>query len=120
MSCMNRKQNEDSRRGSALIIIVIVMSMLALVVAGAVRPVRDEADLATLRVETTRAFYASESGAMILMNAVLGNTTMPTEGDSISLSGQTIRFVQIPDAQGIMIVEGLSGDARRRIEFTTE
>lgn len=109
-----------NRRGSALIVIVIVMAILALVVAGAVRPVRDEADIATLRVETTRAFYASESGAMIMMNAILGNAIMPVEGDSISLNGQSIIFVQIPDAQGIIVVEGNSGDARRRIEFTTE
>tara|TARA_R110002073_G_scaffold239285_1_gene400856 strand:- start:428161 stop:428523 length:363 start_codon:yes stop_codon:yes gene_type:complete len=120
MNSTQQQRYEDSRRGSALIIIVIVMSMLALVVAGAVKPVRDEADLATLRVETTRAFYASESGAMIMMNAVLEKAPMPIEGDSISFSGQIIRFVQIPDDDGVVIVEGLSGDARRRIEFTTE
>lgn len=96
------------------------MAILALVVAGAVRPVRDESDLATLRVETTRAFYASESGAIIIMNAVIGNTPMPTDGDSLVQSSQTIIFVQTPDENGVAIVEGLSGSARRRVEFTTE
>ncbi len=101
-------------------VIVIVMAILSLVIAGAVRPVRDESDLATLRVETTRAFYAAESGAIIMMNAVIGQATMPSNGDVIELNDQTIIFVQVPDAQGVGIVEGNSGDATRRIEFTTE
>lgn len=109
-----------SRRGSVLVVLVVVMAILALVVAGAVRPVRDESDLATLRVETVRAFYASESGAIILMNAVIGLSPMPNDGDTIVLNNQTIRFVQIPDAYGVAIVEGVSGDATRRIQFTTQ
>jgi len=111
---------DGARRGTVLVVIVVVMAIMGLVVAGAVRPVRDEADLATLRVETTRAFYASESGAVIMMNAVLGNTPMPLAGASITLNGQIILFVQIPNAQGIAIVEGMSGDAVRRIQFTTQ
>jgi len=109
-----------SRRGSVLVVLVVVMAILALVVAGAVRPVSDESDLATLRVETVRAFYASESGAIILMNAVIGLTPMPSNGDTVVLNNQTIRFVQIPDANGVAIVEGVSGDATRRIQFTTQ
>ncbi len=109
-----------SRRGTVLVVILVVMSILALVVAGSVRPVRDESDIATLRVETTRAFFAAESGGVILMNAVMGRSEMPSSGDSIVLNGQTILFVQPPDADGIAIVEGISGDARRRVEFTTE
>ncbi len=117
---MRCNESANDRRGTVLVVIVVVMAILGLVVAGSVRPVRDEADLATLRVETTRAFYASESGAVIMMNAVLGRTVMPSNGDTISHGGQQIVIVQIPDAQGIGIVEGRSGDARRRIEFATE
>ncbi|MBL4697200.1 MAG: hypothetical protein JKX70_00050 [Phycisphaerales bacterium] len=120
MRSRTNNRTKYNRRGTVLIVIVVVMSMLALVVAGAIRPVRDEANLATLRVETTRAFYASESGAIIVMNGVLGRATLPSDGDSITLNGQTILFVQAPNAQGIAIIEGISGEARRRIEFTTE
>lgn len=116
----DRTPGSNSRRGTVLVVIVLVMVMLALVVAGSIRPVRDESDLATLRVETTRAFFAAESGGVILMNAVMGRIAMPTDGDSTVLNGQTILFVQAPDAQGIAIVEGVSGDARRRVEFTTQ
>jgi len=117
---MRRMKTPTDRRGTVLVVIVVVMAILGLVVAGSVRPVRDEADLATLRVETTRAFYASESGAIIMMNAVLGHATMPSDGDTLSYDGQEIVIIQIPDAQGIVIVEGRSGNAKRRIEFATE
>ncbi len=108
------------RRGMVLVVIVVVMAILALVVAGSIRPVRDEAELATLRVETTRAFYTAESGAFIVMNGVMGNAPMPKPGSSVELNGQTIRFIQVPDTSPIAIIEGVSGDATRRIELTTE
>ncbi len=120
MNKPEKKPKQLARRGTVLVAIVIVMAILSLVIAGAVRPVRDESGLATLRVETTRAFYAAESGAVIMMNAVIGRAVMPSSGDRIKINDQTIVFVQVPDAQGVGIVEGMSGDATRRIEFTTE
>lgn len=113
------KQHHD-RRGIILVVIVVVMSILSLVVAGSIRPVRDESEIAMLRVETTRAFYAAESGAFILMNAVMGNAEMPEAGSTIELNGQTIQFVQLPDDDSDAIVEGASGDAVRRIQLTTQ
>jgi type II secretory pathway pseudopilin PulG len=113
-------QEAHDRRAVALVVIIVVMSVLALAVAGAIRPVRDEAELATLRVETTRAFYAAESGAFIVMNAVMGNNEMPAEGSTLNLVGQRIEFVQVPDVDPIAVIQGVSGDAIRRIELTTE
>ena len=115
-----KRANPKGRRGVVLVVIVVVMAILALVVAGSIRPVRDEAELATLRVETTRAFYTAESGAFVVMNAVMGYTTMPVEGSTLDLNGQTVTFVQIPDESPVAIIEGSSGDATRRIELTTE
>ena len=119
MTQAQARESKD-RRGIVLIVIVVVMAILALVVAGAVRPVRDETELARLRVETTRAYFAAESGGIIVMNAMMGNIDMPEEGTEFSLSGQTIEFVQIPDVDPVAVVEGRSGDAVRRIELTTE
>jgi len=122
MSSANRHthQGSERRRGVVLLVVVVVMAILALVVASSVRPVRDEAELATLRVETTRAFYSAESGAFVMMNAVLGKTAMPDQGDSFLMNGQTVRFVQIPVDGANAIIEGVSGDATRRTELTTE
>ncbi len=110
----------NQRRGVVLIVIVVVMAMMALVVAGSIRPVRDEAQLATLRVETTRAFYSAESGAFIVMNAVMGNISMPDEGSTIEFEGQRILIVQVPEHDDSAIIEGVSGDAKRRVEFAAQ
>lgn len=56
MRILGQLSRGKSRRGSVIVVLVVVMAILGLAVAGAVRPVRDESDLATLRVETTRAF----------------------------------------------------------------
>lgn len=119
-STPERNPSFSNRRGVVLIVIVVVMAFMALVVAGSVRPVRDEAQLATLRVETTRAFYSAESGAIIVMKAMMQQATMPAAGASIDFEGQSIRFIQIPEPGVPAIVEGVSGDAIRRIEFTAQ
>ena len=117
---MSMRKNTIRRRGMVLVVIVVVMSILALFVAGSIRPVRDEAELAALRIETVRAFCAAESGGFVIMNAVMGNVDMPDEGSNLVLGSQTIEFVQIPDDTSVAVIEGSSGDAVRRIELTTE
>ena len=60
------------RRGSALVVIVVVLAILGIAVAGAVRPLIYEAETTTLRIETTRAFYGAESGAAVVVQSALG------------------------------------------------
>ena len=100
-----------------LVVVVVILALLGLVVAGSVRPLRDEATLTTMRVETVRAFYAAESGMMVVIQGYLGSATMPIEGSEITVNGQTIVFSQVPDIAGTAIIEGISGDAVRRIEL---
>lgn len=109
-----------SRRGSVLAVLIVVLALMALVVAGVVRPLRDEASLTTMRVETLRAFYAAESGAYVVAQGYLGRCEMPVEGSGVTLSGESVVFTQVPDASGVAVVEGLSGDACRRIELMLE
>ena len=70
---MNRVQSE-SRRGSVLAVLVVVLALMGLIVAGSVRPMRDESSLAAMRVETVRAFYAAESGTVITIQGYMGAT----------------------------------------------
>lgn len=106
-----------SRRGTILAVMVVILALMGLVVAGSVRPLRDEATLTTMRVETVRAFYAAESGMVIVIQGYMGSATMPAEGAEITINGQVIRFDQVPDAVGTAIIHGRSGDAIRRIEL---
>ena len=118
--CQLTKHSYTSRRGSVLAVLVVVLAILGLVVAGSVRPVKDEATLAGMRVETMRAFYAAESGTFVLVGAYLGDAAMPIEGSTLELNGQSIVFTQVPDQGGTAIVHGKSGDATRRIELAVD
>ena len=110
----------SQRRGSALVVIVVVLAILGIAVAGAVRPLVYEAETTTLRIETTRAFYGAESGAAVVVQSVLGGITPPANGDSVVLEGAVVRYIQMPDGALSAIVEGSSGSAVRRIELLFE
>ncbi len=111
---------KGTRRGSVLAVLVVVLALMGLVVAGVVRPLRDEASLTTMRVETLRAFYAAESGASVVAQGYMGRCAMPVEGEAVTINAQTVVFTQVPDAGGVAVVEGVSGDATRRIELMLE
>jgi len=110
----------QSRRGSVLAVLVVVLALMGLIVAGSVRPMRDESSLAAMRVETVRAFYAAESGTIITIQGYLGESDMPVEGSELTINNQVIQFTQMPELGGTAIVHGLSGDAIRRIELNLE
>ncbi len=114
------RKGYESRRGSVLAVLIVVLVLMAMVVAGVVRPLRDEASLAVMRVETLRAFYAAESGAFVVTQGYVGGCEMPTEGSEVEMLGQRVVFTQIPDSGGVAVVEGESGDATRRIELVIE
>jgi len=111
------KNTAQSRRGSVLAVLIVVLALMGLVVAGSIRPLRDEASMATMRVETVRAFYAAESGSVVTIRGYLGQVSLPVEGTQITLNDQTVVFTQIPALGGVAVVHGLSGDAVRRIEL---
>ncbi len=111
------QSGSKNRRGSVLAVLVVVLALLGLVVAGSVRPLRDEAVLTTMRVETVRAFYAAESGSIIMIQAYLGDASLPVAGSQVVLNEQIVEFTQVPQAGGVVVIHGMSGDAVRRIEL---
>lgn len=117
---MKRVNTPSERRGSILAVLVVVMALMGLIVVGMIRPLRDEAALAALRVETVRAYYAAQSGVAITRSGYAGASELPSEGDEVTLHGQTVVFVKVPESSGVVEIEGRSGDATRRIEFEVE
>lgn len=113
-------RKKTDRRGSALVVVVMVLAILGITVAGAVTPLIYEAEVVSLRVETTRAFYAAESGAAVIIQAEVGGVDAPESGDEVVIEGSVIRYIQIPDEGVNAIVEGTSGSAVRRIELGFE
>jgi Tfp pilus assembly protein PilX len=111
-----------ARKGIVLVVMVLMLVMVHLLVMGALAPTRDEAQLATLRIETLRAFYAAESAAMLtLRSAIDGVDQSSNVGEVVQLAGATAHLLQWPqDGQGIVVLEGRSGGAARRVSIQLE
>lgn len=101
-------------------VVLVVLSVLGLVVAGSVQPLSEEAGLAAVRVETTRAFFAAESGVFVVIGLVNAGHDPPGTGDETRIGSQTIRYVQVPEDSGDLVIEGASGLATRRVQLTIE
>lgn len=101
-------------------VVLVVMSVLGLVVAGSVQPLSQEADLAAVRVETTRAFFAAESGVFVVIGLFNAGLDPPEAGDETRIGSQTVRYVRVPAEPGDLVIEGASGLATRRVELSIE
>lgn len=101
-------------------VVLVVMAVLGLVIAGSVQPLSQEADLAAVRVETTRAFFAAESGVAVVIGLANAGLELPSAGDETRIGLQTVRFIEVPDSAGELVIEGASGLATRRVQLTIE
>ncbi len=114
----NPPRPATSRRGIAIAVLVIVFAMISFVVIAAIGGAQGDTQASAIRVETARAFYAAESGAIIIFRSVASGETLPVTGAQIDLGSQTIEFVQTPPSGvGTVIIEGRAGLARRRINL---
>lgn len=109
-----------ARRGVVVLVIVVVLAVLNIAIIGGVAASASDAQVGLLRVETSRAFYAAEGGATIVVKGLLGDITPPTDGSTLTLDGSEIEFVQVPSSAGEIVVEGRSGFARRRLSIEVE
>lgn len=108
------------RRGVVIVLTLVAIVALGLAVAGSFEPLAHEAETAAGRVESARAFYAAESGALIALGALAHAGPIPEPGDEIALPFQTVRFLEVPAGAGDLVTEGVSGAAARRVRLQIE
>ena len=84
----NCRRGSPRCRGSVMAVVLVVMSVLGLVVAGSVQPLAQEADLAAVRVETTRAFFAAESGVAVVIGMLNAGLEPPEAGTTTAMGRQ--------------------------------
>lgn len=108
------------RRGFAVAVVVLLLAIMNIVAFGSFRGAMDEAGVSSLRVETARAFYAAESGLAIVVLSLNNELDLPVQDDVLLLPGAEVRFVEIPEEEGPVIIEGRSGAGRRRISAEIE
>lgn len=109
----------STRRGLALLVAIVALAIIHIAVVGAVISGESEAQVSAFRVETVRAFYAAESGAMIAIRSNSDGLNVPGAGSTQAVGSATVTFVQVPGAgtDGTVIVEGRCGDAARRLSI---
>ncbi len=98
--------------------LVFVLALISFVVIAAVVGGQGDTQASALRVETARAFYAAESGAVIVFRSVAAGDPLPASGTEFDLGSEVIEFVQTPPSgAGTAVIEGRAGLARRRINL---
>lgn len=110
------------KRGVAVVALILVLVMINIVVIGTIAAGGEESEDALMRVESARAFYASESGARVALRCLNAGLTPPSAGTSLSLGTATVRYSQVPSSSGpgTVIIEGVSGSAIRRTRVTVD
>jgi len=112
------------RRGVALIVAVLIISVTNLVVIGAVRASGDDARVAALRADTLRAFYASESGVRMGVREYIDDPANPLTGTVTLPGGEVVEVIDpleaSPAAPGQLVIEGSYGTARRRLQVDVQ
>lgn len=106
------------RRGAGVAAVVLMLVVLNLAIMGAVSNSGDDLSLAALRLESSRAFFAAESGGVIVTRLLMDGRAAPV-GATLDLPHAQVAFISAPPASepGTVVVQGTSGDAKRRIEI---
>lgn len=124
MMLLIRSRAHAPRRGIALVVAVIMLSVVALVTLGAVASAADDARVGSLRIESLRAFYAAESGAMLSRRQQRENASAPLTGTFSLREGQRFTviapFKGAPLEAGVSTIDGLCGRAATRAEVESE
>jgi|GEM_PF-6539770 len=109
-----------SRRGSGVIVVVLVLAAMQLVMLGSVTSSGDESAVSSLRVDGIRAFFAGESGAIVASKTVMASLTPPAADSTLAIGSAQVKFVTVPDPTlgGTLTLDGTSGEVTRRIRVT--
>ncbi|MCC6427275.1 MAG: hypothetical protein IT435_10700 [Phycisphaerales bacterium] len=108
------------RRGGIIVVVLVIIAAAHLAVMGAIAPSPDDAQIAAFRVETSRAFYATDSCAMVCRKMLSSGVYTPKTGDTLTVGSSTASYLNVPpgDEDGDVIIEGRNGSAVRRIKVT--
>ena len=111
---------KSRRRGGGIAVVLILLAVVNLAVIGAIRASGDEAQVGAMRAETSRAFFAAESGARVVLKCSTAGLTLPTAGTSLTLAPATCTYVSMPllGQPGDAILQGQDGTAARRVKVT--
>jgi len=107
-----------------MIIAVLLLGVTNLIVTGMIAASGDDAYIGKLRLDSIRSEYAAESAVTAALKQVQVDAAAPLTGTLAYPGGATATIIDpfdaSPLAPGVLIVEGASGQARRRVSVTIE
>lgn len=114
----HRPSSRLMRRGGVILLVVVLICITHVAVMGSVSALTEDTSLAAFRVETVRAFYASDSAANISRRLLSSDLYNPAAGTTLSFGHSTATYVQAPPAgqEGEVVIKGVSGLATRRVK----
>ncbi|GJQ28519.1 MAG: hypothetical protein HBSAPP03_04030 [Phycisphaerae bacterium] len=91
-------------------------------VLGAVAASGDESAVGAMRLETSRAFFAAESGAVVTLRLTLAGEPLPAAGSTLPLTHAMVEYEVMPNVgqPGDIVIIGSSGTTRRRVKLTLD
>lgn len=109
------------RRGAAIAVIVLLLVVVQAAVLTAASQSAGESDVAVLRIEAVRAFFAAESGFQVVVGEIAADRAVPV-GEVAVPWGGAFEVIEISDplSDAPLVIEGRSGAGRRRVEITVE
>ena len=105
------------RRGLAILILVLLLSLITLAVFTLGAASRDDLTIAVQRIETSRAFLAAESATRVSMIRVVNNDPISSGDTVVTLLEASGTVIAVDSPAGVFVVEGRSGRAHRRLEW---
>lgn len=106
----------------AIAAVLVVLASVHLLVLGTLRSTTSGLEAESLRIETTRAFFAAEAATWVSLQAALSGREAPAEGSTIELGSAMVEFIEssISGGTGSVVLEGTSGFGVRRVEITLD
>ena len=111
------------RRGAVIAVVVLLLGVVNVTTLAILYGSVDDASISVLRVETVRAFYAAESGAIAVAKLRENKAALPAANSQLVLPTATATYEQVPTSvqtTSTLIVRGNSGEAQRRIRLDFE
>ncbi len=104
--------------GAVIVLVIVMLCAVHMAVMGSVSAMVDDASIAAFRIETVRAFYATDSACTVIRPLLSTDAFRPIPGDTIPFHRSTAQFVRVPSPgeDGELVIEGRSGSAVRRVK----
>ena len=116
------RKTKTSHRGLAVLVVVVLLAAANIVVIGTLSGSAADASIASFRVDSVRAGYATESGAIAVVKTTQLSSTRPTVGTAYTVGNGSFVVTAMPavGVAGNVNVTGTSGVATRRVRVQVQ